>query len=174
MMRFDDLDRRQVVLGDTTFKFDKMLAPEAWRLFEAIRPDLKEALPESMPSMNGDVTALSISMASGMMTLHFILGVPTHTLERLKAGLYPFIWWARPGTPELMKLSGDEDSAFAELEMIHIYEVLLRSFYINFSASLDALTSMSQGGLDPLGLLLSLMPTSTPSSDTSSTPVSAN
>ena len=127
----------QVVIGETVFHFEKLLPMEAFRAFEAIRPGLGDALKNVDGATNLDIATLS---AVFMMSQETVTVAMQHLFRAVK--------FTNQAVKTPTQLAGMEDTAFMEIEPVHVYEVLARAFMVNFSASWDAIASRIPGGLN--------------------------
>ena len=126
-------------LGPVTFEFRKMLALEAFDLFEAIRPGLAEAVAAGkidqaqLRQGNMDVSGIA----------RIISALPHATVKAARDGLFRFTYFTAPPHKQ-MPLAGNEELAFKDLEPIHVYQVIGGAFVENFTESLNALTSLME------------------------------
>ena len=126
----EDFDSDTVTFGDTTFKIEKLMPMEAWRVFGKIRTSL--ASLATIPVLGGDNIALAIGIATG---------IPQDIFESIRRDLFAHVTFTSKSVPTPVKLITDEDGAFQDLEAYHVGEVMARCLYRNFIGSLDALQS---------------------------------
>ena len=126
------LDAPEVTFGDTTFYIGKMLPVEAKQVFLAhVRPLFRGALSADIKDGND----WQIFVAA-------FTDAPQAEYDSLTRALYRHVTYKSPNQPAPMPLLGDEENAFAGLDMVHILAVDARSFYRNFRGSWDVLRSM--------------------------------
>ena len=145
----EPLSEREVVIKGTQFKFLKALPMEALRVFETIRPGLSAVLTEAKIDFEllNDRQSETAMMVFGQQLVGAFSMLPQDTVEAMQKGLFPFTQYKGPGMNAFVPVSGDADSAFKELEVVHIYELLARAFYVNFSGSVSEITSRYLNGL---------------------------
>lgn len=122
-----NLDAGKVKLGKVTFTFSKMPALEGWRVLDKIRNAMAE-------------TQIDPDQNEALTILRAILALDSAFVEQLRVDMFVWIEFSSPQTTP-QTLLGAEDMAFAELEPSDVYEVLLRSLAVNFTASFRSLRS---------------------------------
>ena len=121
----------EVKIGATKFRFEKLLALEAFEVLEDLRPGLAEAIGKQRGTTD-------IEQIASM-----VLGLPQWTVEKMRAKLFTSVTFTRkPNYVDPVRLDRDEEGAFDELEPIHVYEVLARAFAVNFFGSFSVLQSL--------------------------------
>ena len=125
-----DLTDKQVIIGETAFHFEKLLPLEAFRAFEAIRPGLGDVIERV-----GGETDFRLAAAKAIFL------IPPDTVNVAMQHLFRAVSFTNSAAKTPVKLAGMEDTAFMGLEPVAIYEVLMRAFMVNFTASWDALAS---------------------------------
>ena len=132
----EPLDAQTVTLGTVTFTINKLLPMEGFRLFEKIRPCLADAMSGPMFTSDGDITGNLAALVS------MVSAFPQSVVEEVRQDLFRAVRYkAPPGVPNETVLAGEEDTAFKDLEPIHVYEVLVRCLVRNFTGSWAALRS---------------------------------
>lgn len=145
----EDLEARKVDIDGTIFHFGKLTAPEAFDVFERIRPGIEvlvavfEEMPEGKIDPN-DEAAKKKFLKAGVVAL---TQVPGATIAEMKRSLFPFVRYQHKKT-KATPLDGDEETGFKDLNMVHIYEVIARAFAVNFSECWRVLNSRYLSGLD--------------------------
>jgi len=140
---------------ETYFWILRLQPMEAYRVLEVIRPTLLQFYAALMSAMGGgdtdDVDGDSVidmddsriaeaeSMAKFFQELSGLLDSPT--LERVRKALFAKIRWRKNEKKKWRGLSGVEDEAFHHLDPLHVYEILVRSFLLNFTGTLRAFRS---------------------------------
>lgn len=127
------LDARSVTYGDTTFHIGKLMPIEAKRVFMShVRPMLQGAL------------AANVAEGAGgwQVMLAAVTNAPQEHYDALTAVLYTAITYTKPNLSTAAPLANDLDNAFDGLDMVHILDLELRAFCVNFLGSWDALKSM--------------------------------
>ena len=148
-------------IGGVQFRFETLLAVEAKRVFNRLRPGLGEALvtlPLGIFTRVDELTPQEKATAALLLWAK----IPAETVELAELLLYPHIYWKRGAdAPGESQLSGTQELVFGFLSMRQAEEVLVRSFALNFSQyCVDFLSSLSSLG------------TSTPPKAQTSTPSS--
>lgn len=132
----EPLDAQEVTLGDTTFQIRKLLPMEAFRLFEVIRPALQDALRVQWPlSSDNEQNRIAMYVA-------FAATIPPDIVETARRQCFKHVFYKAHDAPTPQPLESQEDMAFKNLEAVHIYEVLVRSLYLNFVESWGVLKSL--------------------------------
>ena len=120
---------KSVKFGSTTFTFRKMSAWRGFEVLESLRPGL--------------VKAFGLMPATGMTIQQRLVAafasIPRETVKEGRSSLFEFVDWVNDKRGQPVKLVDREDEAFDGLEAIHVYQVLLRAFAVNFTGSLDEL-----------------------------------
>ena len=147
---------REIILGETTFKFGKMLAEESFALLEELRPGLAPALTEiDIPDnlFDGDKEAIkkrAMTIITKLLT-SVISTVPPDVVRSARDSLFMHVQYKSKSVPTLTTVATDINGAFKGLEAVHIYLVLGRAFAVNFLGSWAALQSLIPGlGNSPL------------------------
>ena len=125
------LDEREIVIGETTFRIAKLLPMDAFAVLELIR----EALGERLASLDADAQTPSTAIVS------IVLALPRETVEAVRTRLFRSVTFTNRMARTARPLHPDEAMAFQGLDPIAIYEVLIRSFAINFFDSFRGLRS---------------------------------
>ena len=135
------LDAREVKLGKSVFTIGKLPAMEQFAVLETVRPCLSEAAKRlaHVNFMGGDPTEAIIANAS----MQIASVVPPDVLAHAQARLFSAIQFRDDNRSEPVPLAGREDEAFEE--GAHIYELLVRSAYVNFSESFAGMISRIDG-----------------------------
>ena len=150
-MAFTD---KEFTYGDVTFRVDKLLPQEAKAVFMAhVRPLLEGAL--SVESGGGDGLAMILGIVAKAPQTHY---------DAVMRALYQHISYTSPDQVQPQRLAGDEERAFANLDMAHLLLVDARAFAVNFYGSWDVLQSQ----FPSLNRIIQSLPqeTLTPSSTT--------
>ena len=127
-MAFTD---KEFTYGDVTFRVDKLLPQEAKAVFMAhVRPLLEGAL--SVESGGGDGLAMILGIVAKAPQTHY---------DAVMRALYQHVYYTSPDQVQPQRLAGDEERAFANLDMAHLLLVDARAFAVNFHESWDVLQS---------------------------------
>ena len=141
----DAFTSRDVKIGDVQFFIGKMLPGEAFALFEDIRPGLKAISGAQMPNLGmltaGDKVSPELAGAFILSAVDVISSLPKEIVAIAKDRLFRLITFTSPSYPTRTRLDQAEEGAFVDLDFIHIYELIGRSFAVNFTGSWDALKS---------------------------------
>ena len=124
-------------IGETRFFIDKLGAMEAWRILERIRHELSRT-----PLELTDTTDVGVLVRA-------ILALDPVFIERLRRDLFEHVRFVNTKALSPQPLAGAEDMAFEGegVEPVAVYEVLVRSLAVNFTASFGAV--VSQFGDEP-------------------------
>ena len=128
-MAFTD---KEFTYGDTTFRVDKLLPQEAKAVFMAhVRPLLEGALAAESGG-GGDGLAMILGIVAKAPQTHY---------DAVMRALYQHISYTSPDQVQPQRLAGDEERAFANLNMAHILLLDARAFAVNFHESWAVLQS---------------------------------
>lgn len=149
--------KREFEIGKTYFKVRKMLSMEAFVLLEQIRAMVGRGIP-----LIGSVPAGSSPEAIiGTM----LLSISPEDMERVRHALFRDIQFRNEVRKTWTYLTPEhEGAAFQELGPVKVYEVIARSFAVNFTESWEDFESL----MDLLGLEESTPPPNPPTSPESS------
>lgn len=152
------LTDREFNIGTVRFKIDKMPATQGWRLMEYIRHAIGTQDHMAGVSPNDPGSTLVMGIAA-------IAALPTDTVEYIRNVMFPHVhyWTAevRGGNGVTLTTDGDIDMAFADLEPVHLYELIVRCLAVNFTASYTAILSAFPS---VEGVLTELIPSTSPHS----------
>ena len=124
---------RQRQIGDTMFRFDKMDALVGYEVLELLRTALGHNL--------GDL--LDVDMDNPMQMFGKLLSAvgvvsPQH-MNAVRNAMFEYVTFTNKSVTNGTKLISMEGMAFADLEPVHVYEVLLRALCVNFRASFSVI-----------------------------------
>ena len=141
---------REIVLGETTFKFGKMLAEESFELLEELRPGLAPALteldiPDNLFDGDEDAVKKRAMTVIAKLAASVISSVPPDIVRSARNELFKHVQYKSKSVPTLTTVATDINGAFNGLEAVHIYLVLGRAFAVNFLGSWDVLQSLIPG-----------------------------
>ena len=136
-MMMEQVDAREVQLGDVKFTIGKLLPMEGFKVFEMIRPGLKDAL--GVDDGDGEATANPIKTV-----LNIACAAEPEMVEKVRSAMFRHVRFTSPDVPTPTVLLSNEDTAFKDLEPYHIYEILVRTLTVNFTGSFSALMSRNQ------------------------------
>jgi len=149
---FESLIKKIKSFGDTKFKIkgtkfsiEKLPPMSGFRVAEEIRVNIVEA---------GDKFDVKEGSDTENATLFFkaILGLSPDFIDGLMSKMFECIQYTGKDTGQekgWQILSGSEDSAFVNFEVINIYEVLWRALFVNFSGSFSEI-SLAFPGVDKI------------------------
>ncbi len=120
----------------TRFEIFKLLPEEAFDVWE----DIRMALGKSMASVSGEGTSVE------SMIVQVALGIPKETLAIVREALFKHVQFTNAAAQTPCVLASNVGMAFDGLDVIHIYEVLVRSLAVNFTESILELLSVMEGG----------------------------
>lgn len=145
---FKGLDKPEFKIKNTKFDIEKLPIMQNFELAEKIR--------EQMAFTANNLNTGSVNNEEDGAILFFktILSLPPVFIEELRVAMFNHISFSGSGVEKgHMPLLGAEDMAFNNCEIIHIYEVIARALYINFSGSFSGLMSAIPGGASILSQL---------------------
>ena len=145
-------------IGATKFRIVKLGPEEALEVTEEIRPQI-------LQQMRGMKLSMDVLQDLLGTIVILLVGLPKPTMAYLRQTLFEYVYFTNAEFQTETPLANDIGGAFKDLDVIHIYEVLARAFFVNFSGSLPALMLR----LEALGLAQKPpgTETSSPSSPTS-------
>jgi hypothetical protein len=139
--------------AEVWFEITKLSALRAWRLLEYIRKTLGSA--EHVAGIGGDNAGTDM-----LMLVTTLMALPEEKIEHIRSVLFENVMYrtaSMRGNAVPLVTEGDIDVAFADLEPVHIYEVMGRCLMINFTGSFNAIRSK----FPAVGEILSLLNLST-------------
>ena len=126
------LTSQDVQFGDVTFHIGKLLPMEAKRLFMGhVRPLLRGALSAEIKD---DADQWQIALAA-------FTDAPQEHYDAIQRALYAHITYRRPSDTTPLRLLGDEENAFKDLDMAHSISLDVRAFAVNFIGSFSVAMS---------------------------------
>ena len=140
--------------GTTHFTIHKLLAMEGFRVLDKIR----EAVGERLSHVDSDASVPTMIAAVA-------LSIPTAKVEEIMRPLFAQVTYTNTHAKTPLKVSDGniiDDAAFAGLEPIAIYNLLIRCLAVNFFSSFTEIKS----------LLATALPDSSPQPTATSTPSS--
>ncbi|MCK5607375.1 hypothetical protein KAR91_36160 [Candidatus Pacearchaeota archaeon] len=134
-----DLKNPKFKINNTSFSIDKLPPMEGFKTSEEIRVNLIKSA-DSYDSGDGSEDQNIVLFTKAIM------GLPTEFIQYLMLALFAHIQFKGNGVDGAWAdLSGMEDMAFKDFEVIHIYEVLARALFINFHGSFSGIVSAFPG-----------------------------
>ena len=135
-------DKKFKIKG-TDFIIEKLPPMRGFEMAEQIRVNLTESADKFKidPTANAETQSIALFVKA-------ILGLEAGFIDDLREELFKYIQFKGKDTgtdKEWRKLEGLEDSAFINFEVVHIYEVLWRALYVNFSGSFLEIASAFPG-----------------------------
>ena len=121
-------------IGNMTFSFRKIKSFDAFFIADKIREELAQVAMEDVVTQ-GTGTLLDFIFAVAKVRSGFV--------RHICGEMFPYVYFT-DGTGDAMVLSGNEDRAFAKLQLTNIYEVLVRSLAVNFFDTFKGLLLGSQ------------------------------
>lgn len=140
----DDYKRREVTIGGTTFRITKLLPMEAFDTLEILREAIggrAAGMIAGMTLAQGDSSAAVINRAVGTL-IGVLIAVPAAELKEVRNQLFAQVSFTNGTAQTPQPVAGNEGMAFQGLEAVHVYELLLRAFVVNFTESWDAIASL--------------------------------
>lgn len=141
MAAVEDWNARKVVLGKSTFEIGKLLVMEQFALIEEVRPHLGK-LAGALSGLGVDRGA-STQIWVGVLVMQMLSTIPQDVLKSIQSRLFGQIEFVDANRSVPVVLAGREDEAFDNA--LHIYELLARSAYVNFSESVSGFLSRMDG-----------------------------
>ncbi len=127
----EDLTKQEVEINGVIFHFDKLSAWDGFPIAEKIRFALAGPLTTT-------------STGSDNMFLATVLKIKPEDLRGIARDLFPHVKFRKAGSKDsFVKLADAEDMAFGQLEVIDVYEVILRAIGVNFSNTIVGIVSRS-------------------------------
>lgn len=155
-------DASDFTLGDVNFSVKKMLPIPAKNIFMShVRPLLRGALSANADKAE-DFWQVILAAITDAPKLHY---------DALVKAMYYDITYTSPNAEAPVRLLGDEENAFKDLDMAHLLILDGRAFCVNFFQSFNVL----QSEFPLVGKIIKLwsVKTQTPSSTTQSERISA-
>ena len=140
----EGLAAREVTFGDVTFRFGKLLAEEGFELFEQLRPGLSPALqkieltPDLFEGTEEEIKKKVLGFIF-RLALQVFATLPPEIVKIAKTPLFRQVTFKSPADKRVLVLAGNTALAFKDLEPIHIYQVIVRAFWVNFRSSFSDL-----------------------------------
>ena len=122
-----------VTIRDTTFTIHKLLPMEGYRVWEPLRVELFDRASRA---------AISLDTSSVAAIVGIILSVSEPVLERVRVKMFEQVFFRNQTAQTEMTLTGNEAMAFQNLEVIHVYEIIVKCLAVNFTPSLLELLSL--------------------------------
>lgn len=135
----DTMAQKEFTIKKTKFKVEKLNAWEGFPVAEQIRVAMSEALG-------------SVEFDGGTDVIKSLLAVKPEHLRGIATDLFPHVKFKRKAKDNWLVVADAEEMAFGELEVMDVYEVILRAIAVNFSATIVGLISKSEGVVSALGL----------------------
>ncbi len=140
----DGLLKTEFEIEGTLFFVSKLPSMEAWHFLDRLRRELGRSALNVIPKSENDEGA---GAAMFQAILHMFLSLEPGYVDEARKQMFEKVEFANSGHKR-QKLAGAEDFAFNELGPMAVYEVLVRSFAVNFTNSLRKLvSSLGQMGL---------------------------
>ena len=152
------LTEPQVEIRGTQFQIRKMLPEEALEVLETIRVGIgetydMEAAQAVAKSAADRIVAggpIAESAAAGAaeaaersaLFVRFALRLPRETLREVRRAMFRSIWYSNTKTEKPLRVGDSASSAFEGLDPMHVYELTVRAFVVNFSESLGVFQSL--------------------------------
>lgn len=137
-----DLTNETVIFGETTFTINRALPMEAFNIFEELRPGLASISEVVRNALASEALGIDRN-ANAIGTVVEVIGkLPPEIIRILMTKLTKFVQFNRSelGSPAIV--AHDPDSAFKDMTVFQIYELLARAFAVNFMESFDDLQSL--------------------------------
>ena len=132
-------------IGDARFFFAKLPALEAWDLLERIRFEFGKVSVEASSPLDSD--------GSGASLLQTVLSLNPMFVRSVRDKLFEHVSFTNRYASDPQPLHGAEDTAFAGLEPVAVYEVLARALAVNFIESFQRLGSLLPDARPTMSLL---------------------
>ena len=141
---------RDVTLGQTTFRIGLLLPEEAFDLLEEIRPGLQPALsritiPDNLfAGTKAEAKARIMGLMAQLMAT-MATTVPPEVVKKARTVLFRHVTFTSPTVTQPAVVANDLGAAFDPshgMDAAHIYIILGRAFWRNFTGSFDVLQSL--------------------------------
>ena len=139
--KIKDFGKTKFKIKGSEFSIEKLPPMKGFRIAEEIRVNLAESA-DRFEVKGGSETE------SATLFFKALLGLPPDFIDELMSKMFEHIQFTGKDTGTekgWQSLSGSEDSAFINFEVINIYEVLVRALYVNFSGSFSEIASSFPG-----------------------------
>jgi len=125
----------------TYFRIKKLLAMEAFHVMEILRPVAIEVAGSVAVGDEEDSASQTVQLFSAVAQM-----LDIELLDKVRNILFKHVQYSRNGKNYIV-LRGREDEAFYKLDPLHVYEVLIRAFVVNFTNTFSVF--QSRFGLSP-------------------------
>jgi len=150
---------RQFKIGEVLFELVAIPPMRQWEISETIREAVGQPEVLAAGAVGTSPTALMMAVLAGLKK--------ENVLE-IRNALFEFVMFKAKDQLKALQLMGAEDMAFVDLDFTAVYEVMGRSFYVNFTGSLSGM--MSRIGFDLKDLAVN---SDSPPSDVGASPNSS-
>ena len=138
----EEFTETEVVSGETTYTIYGLLTHEAFDALEKLRPGIE--------CLSSSIREASAGYAKGMpkqavfisIAFDVIAKLPGTTIQAAIACFFPHVEYSRPGQDAPRRVNKDLADAFKDQDPLFIYELLIRSFCVNFKGSSAVLKSL--------------------------------
>ena len=142
----ESLTSETVTIRDVTFQIRKLLPMEAFRLLETLRPALKGLVTEDVGDVleraeSDDEAERGLTRADLLMLVNLVSGVDSVIVEKVRKQLFRRVAFMSGSQPSEVPLANNEELAFKDLDVFHIYEIFVRALAVNFIESWAAFNS---------------------------------
>ena len=127
--RLKQLAVTEFEIDEVRFRVQKLPAMRGFRMSEKIRTEMRNVIASLEPGMKVTVDELLLLLPDHFVDAQVRIPLFNETRFSLDHGKH----WE--------KLSEAEDKAFQDLEVFHVYEVLVRAFAVSFFGSTGAVLS---------------------------------
>lgn len=126
-----DLKTPEFKIRDTKFRVAKLLAEEGFEVLEILRPAIV-AMVARMPS----------TVTDEAMILTALAGLSSATRQEIQDRLFVQVWWSTKKSPTEKPLAGAGGEPWEGLEPVHIYGVIAKALFVNFTGSFSVARSL--------------------------------
>ena len=116
-------------IKETEFTISKLYPMDAFHCMEVIRVGIAPILSKMKTDESGDIPLSTLLSAC--------LSMPRATVDEASKMLFERITFINQYAKTPVKVGGNEEMAFADLDPIAIYNVLMRAVVVNFGESLS-------------------------------------
>lgn len=142
----DGLHATEVRIGETLFTFAKPLVLDGWGTIELLREGLSHAADLPLDVLldfdDGETMTVGDQVKFTTLMVGVLSKLPRRLVVELQQRLFDNVQFVSTKAGSVRKLLGNEGLAFEGLEPGHVYEVMVRSLAVGFTASLPVLASL--------------------------------
>ena len=152
-MNIAELSKEEVTIEGVHFYFGRPPHTVAVQVINRTREELHDQFDtirnvltsEVKPTAKDNDGKTVVDTETVLAIAEAVLGLSTEFVEYLQGRMFQHVMYSTPKNKVPARLAGDEDTAFASLTFMDIYEVLLRSIVVGFIVPLQEWRSRRSG-----------------------------